>query len=287
MDLYYNTKNILPKLNLYDIILIKRRRKAYGKNEKIQKRGGASLLDRNSKGFTLAEVLITLGIIGVVAAMTIPTLISTYKKKTVETQLLKFYSTMKEAIKLSEIDNGPNTAWKVDTAENFYNNYLRNYLKVADAFEPDDYIDSTDMSAYIVIFQDGTGMQISQLSNVAVHIIFYPDPSLVIQDKDIVIGKDAFTFFFNPSGSDRESDNMCPGSSRLLSKGFDVYYWWPTVEYNNEKGCYESVIPTDQEELRDELMNMETYGCAHEGTYCAALIKMNNWKIPDDYPIKF
>lgn len=28
------------------------------------------------KGFTLAEVLITLGIIGVVAAMTIPTLVS-------------------------------------------------------------------------------------------------------------------------------------------------------------------------------------------------------------------
>ena len=31
-------------------------------------------------GFTLAEVLITLGIIGVVAAMTIPTLIKTYQK---------------------------------------------------------------------------------------------------------------------------------------------------------------------------------------------------------------
>ena len=33
------------------------------------------------KSFTLAEVLITLGIIGVVAAMTIPTLISNYQKK--------------------------------------------------------------------------------------------------------------------------------------------------------------------------------------------------------------
>ena len=31
------------------------------------------------KGFTLAEVLITLGIIGVVAAMTIPTLIANYQ----------------------------------------------------------------------------------------------------------------------------------------------------------------------------------------------------------------
>ena len=34
--------------------------------------------------FTLAEVLITLGIIGVVAAITIPNLISTYRKKQIE-----------------------------------------------------------------------------------------------------------------------------------------------------------------------------------------------------------
>ena len=33
------------------------------------------------KGFTLAEVLITLGIIGVVAAMTLPTLIKNYQKQ--------------------------------------------------------------------------------------------------------------------------------------------------------------------------------------------------------------
>lgn len=32
--------------------------------------------DKMNKGFTLAEVLITLGIIGVVAAITIPTLIA-------------------------------------------------------------------------------------------------------------------------------------------------------------------------------------------------------------------
>ena len=36
------------------------------------------------RAFTLAEVLITLGIIGVVAAMTIPTLISNYQKKQFE-----------------------------------------------------------------------------------------------------------------------------------------------------------------------------------------------------------
>lgn len=35
----------------------------------------------NKKAFTLAEVLITLGIIGIVAALTMPSLIANYKKQ--------------------------------------------------------------------------------------------------------------------------------------------------------------------------------------------------------------
>ncbi len=40
-------------------------------------------------GFTLAEVLITLGIIGIVAAMTIPGLIAKHQKIVTATQLKK------------------------------------------------------------------------------------------------------------------------------------------------------------------------------------------------------
>lgn len=43
-------------------------------------------------GFTLAEVLITLGIIGVVAAMTIPTLLTNIRNKELQAQLKKTYS---------------------------------------------------------------------------------------------------------------------------------------------------------------------------------------------------
>ena len=42
--------------------------------------------------FTLAEVLVTLGIIGVVAAMTLPALVQNYKEKATVTQLKKVYS---------------------------------------------------------------------------------------------------------------------------------------------------------------------------------------------------
>lgn len=58
------------------------------------------------KGFTLAEVLITLGIIGVVAALTIPTLINSYQKQTYVTQLKKAYTQFNEALKLMSADKG-------------------------------------------------------------------------------------------------------------------------------------------------------------------------------------
>lgn len=54
------------------------------------------------KGFTLAEVLITLGIIGIVASMTLPALTAKYRKRVIETRLKKFYTVMTQAIILSE-----------------------------------------------------------------------------------------------------------------------------------------------------------------------------------------
>ena len=61
--------------------------------------------------FTLAEVLITLGIIGVVAAMTIPTLIANYQEKQTVTALKKAYSTLSQAYKMATVENGVGSKW--------------------------------------------------------------------------------------------------------------------------------------------------------------------------------
>lgn len=50
--------------------------------------------------FTLAEVLITLGVIGVVASMTIPSLIAKYQKNILENQFKKAYSEVSQAVLL-------------------------------------------------------------------------------------------------------------------------------------------------------------------------------------------
>jgi prepilin-type N-terminal cleavage/methylation domain-containing protein len=58
------------------------------------------------KGFTLAEVLITLLIIGVVASMIIPSLISSTNNTESVTALKKVYSDLSQATQLIMMDNG-------------------------------------------------------------------------------------------------------------------------------------------------------------------------------------
>ena len=62
-------------------------------------------------GFTLAEVLITLGVIGVVAALTLPSVMSNYQKKLIAKQLEKTYADLENLIKSSEVDNGSFEEW--------------------------------------------------------------------------------------------------------------------------------------------------------------------------------
>lgn len=54
-------------------------------------------------GFTLAEVLVTLAIIGIVAEMTIPALMNNFQKQVYVTQLKKFYSEFNQGMKLYEL----------------------------------------------------------------------------------------------------------------------------------------------------------------------------------------
>lgn len=56
--------------------------------------------------FTLAEVLITLGIIGVVAAMTMPTLLNKTRNKELHTAFLKTYSELNQVAGLFKADYG-------------------------------------------------------------------------------------------------------------------------------------------------------------------------------------
>jgi len=89
------------------------------------------------QAFTLAEILITLGIIGVVTAITMPTLIANYQKKTLAVQFKKSYSNLQNAINLVNTENGVPyecyTSWKLSNlysyseCKQFYESFLKKF----------------------------------------------------------------------------------------------------------------------------------------------------------------
>lgn len=114
--------------------------------------------------FTLAEVLVTLGIIGVVAAITMPTLIDNHQKKVAATRLEKFYSMMSQAVYQWVGDTGfipgttynfpENTKYNGKGLEQWYNANLGKYIKSTSQV-------STD-SGMFVAFADGSGFNAYQ-----------------------------------------------------------------------------------------------------------------------------
>ena len=89
------------------------------------------------RAFTLAEVLITLGIIGVVAAMTLPSLMNKIQKRDTAARLKKFYSAMNQAINRSTVDNGEPRYWietlvyhDPDSLYSWFDKYIMKYMVV-------------------------------------------------------------------------------------------------------------------------------------------------------------
>jgi len=62
-------------------------------------------------GFTLAEVLITLGVIGVVAAITIPSLVAKHNEKATVIKVKHTYSILNEAVRRAIVENGTVDNW--------------------------------------------------------------------------------------------------------------------------------------------------------------------------------
>ena len=240
---------------------------------------------KKQEAFTLAEVLVTLAIIGIVAAMTIPTLISTYKKHTIETKLKKFYSTMNQAIKLSEVENGDFNTWDAIVGDRIVDKetgivsyqsniavwlekYILPYLKTIRTVQPENDLDGM----ILVYFSDGSMVGASSES-----WIFYPNASdykRYVQDNgkldrdNSLCGIKYFTFLFNPAKANSSKANH----TYHINRGLEPY----AVRWDGTKG---------------KLLNDPALGCMQDVTaeraYCTKLIQINGWKIPDDYFYKF
>ncbi len=90
---------------------------------------------KNNKAFTLSEILITLTIIGVIAAITIPTLMQKYTEHANVQKLKKTYNTLSNAFAQAIAENGTIDTW---TSADNYNDrasviipIITSYIKAA------------------------------------------------------------------------------------------------------------------------------------------------------------
>ena len=229
--------------------------------------------------FTLAEVLITLGIIGVVAALTMPSLIQNHKKHVVETRLKKFYSVMNQAVLMAKNDYGDFENWdywttdkkdedgkyilQQDAMRHSIEKYFMPYMKI-DIRKIDLYGDYEGETAYMYFLPDGSAFAPIIFENREFN--YYPaNPEKCLKrgaNGEDISGSCEFLFGFWPT-------NNSPVNKYQYKKGVMPYLhrWDGKIE----------LLYSGAEELRS---------CEDRGDYCAGLIYYNGWKIPKNYPKK-
>ena len=216
---------------------------------------------RRKVAFTLAEVLITLGVIGVVASLTLPSVINNYQKKVVAKRLATSYSTISNAFAMAKIDYDDILGWDLPKdgenakiAEDFIDKYFLPYF---DSYEKVGWM--TFNRFYDIKPYSGAGGYFVRLkSGVVLTFAFatYRDAESVLhysypyfnidingKNKPNKVGRDRFSFtLFN---------------GKLIA----------SLTYQNSS--------------RTQIIQACKSGNADA---CTQLIFLNNWEIPDDYP---
>ncbi len=225
--------------------------------------------------FTLAETLIVLAVIGVVAALTLPTFIQNYKKKVTVTQLKQTYSILSQALETSKNENGEISTWdfSLDNVD-FANKYVLPYLKVA---QIENSVNSTNYWAV----------------------------------KALMPG--AYAYLTWPSSKNKLTTNpiyMLPNGSAFSVARFLDFRTEAVIDINGPKGpntlgvdgfvfvfnsAKNLLLPRGYGLKRDAMLgknSQDSYACSrdintgnyYQGSYCAAVIMLDGWEIKEDYP---
>ena len=229
--------------------------------------------NRPQKAFTLAETLITLGIIGIVAAMTLPVIIGKWQKMVTVNKLKAAYSLLSQGIEQAEADYGPVKYWTFRNKQEFTDKYIRPYFNVLKTYDSgelpagfhhyclngnicDSY--GSFSNAQKLILKNGIMLStdIDTTTNNYVWLTITVDLNGL---KDFsTYGKDTFIFSLDPT------------DEKLLPYGLGRV----TGEFTG----------TNRDKSRNALMYSDNRSCTKAGLFCGAVIFLDNWEIKDDYP---
>ncbi len=204
------------------------------------------------KGFTLAEVLITLGIIGVVAAMTLPVLIDKHHKKVFVTQLKKGVNVIENSVRRFMLDESLETL--SDNEWELYASQIPKYLTVTKAPESNLlYKEYNDGTTKFYVLNDG--------------ITFMPASNKILIDvngdkKPNLPGRDRFVFEFKNTGFVNYSSAVSAFSLEEMNKFLGVM----GVTWNKMPAC---------NKLGDEVINSMIDSFCGENKDCIESLRSN------------
>lgn len=231
---------------------------------------GAIMFLKRKSAFTLAEVLVTLGIIGVVAAMTMPVLIANTKKSEYSSKLKKVYSSLSQAILLSEtLSGGSSLDWsrtgmiKDEDGENDVElNDQENYNFFMTYFAPVLKYTSIEKGGYIET-----------------------DDGEMFEGTKVYLADGIILTFTNGVCFDIVAD--LNGNKRPNKEGRDIYRFLLCSRENaknyfgNENQSFGTYAPVRMSSRDDALQK-----CKEEPAYCSTLLIRDNWEFKDDYPYR-
>jgi len=225
---------------------------------------------KKKAAFTLAEVLITLGIIGVVAAMTIPNLIAEQQKRTTVTKLQRAISVLNQAYRRAYDDVGEISAEEVNTigGEAYIDKYWAPYLKIANRCKT--YSDCGYSSLTPFHYSDGTAAG-NRVQSIDGFVVWFQ-----------TIDGFVYSIYYYKTSGDVASFSYVDitGGNGPNTFGKDVFILSRVID--GEKGGL--VLPYGYN-YSSIIVNAHCKkGGNNSSNCCAEKIRRAGWKIEKDYP---
>ena len=251
--------------------------------------------------FTLAEVLITLGIIGVVAALTLPALIQKYQKIVTVNRLKTNVSILSNAIRMSEAHNGEIAEWdlvsnarqdydpdsstsndlKSELAKQYIMPYLKGELTLTKTLAQLGYTTpisypNYSSSVFAPLTAAGTVIRLNNGSIVLLNMDWGTNP---LTGNRSMRGLQFYIDIDGPKGKNTIGKDIFVAELPFAYKTkFMMYEYWTLTGGTSATMNKIEVSAKSRDDLMQQCKE-DTYGQS-----CGRLIEFDGWEIKDDYP---
>ena len=234
-----------------------------------------------SDSFTLSEVLVTLGIIGIVAGITLPAVIKNYKKKEAEVRLQKAYTIISQAFLRAQVKYGETKDWPDwDDAEKILREYIAPELSGAKIYSKSNTTDRNLMCFDGKLFDSTSSSgnavkaQYRWMTNVYISTPFLPNNTASVKLTDGTCiglnnkngGIDNSQLLFIDTNGSSQGPNIA---------GHDLFFF-VVVENNIKPVGYDWNNANLTDSSKTHACNLKSLA---GGMVCAAKVMADGWKI--------